>query len=54
MSQTVQLDSNLFSIIHLAKKDIEVFLKKTGQPSKIIADNKIFKLADIIKNQYII
>lgn len=31
-----------------------MFLKKVGQPSEIIADNRVFGLANIVENQYVI
>lgn len=42
------------SIITLVKKGIKVFLRKAGQLSKIIIDNKLFDLVNIIENQYVI
>lgn len=45
---------NLLNNILLAKKDIEVFLKKAGQLWEIVVDDEVFDLADIIENQYII
>lgn len=54
MSWTLELVYNLLSTIPLAKKVIEVFLRKDGQPSEMIVDNKEFGLTNIIKNQYVI
>lgn len=48
MSWAPKLGHNLLSIILLVKKNIEIFLKKAGQPSKIVVDDKVFDLADII------
>lgn len=50
MSWVLQIGYNLLSNISLAKKGIEVFLRKTSQFSKIIADNKVFRLTNIIEN----
>lgn len=47
-------DHNLWSIIILAKKCIKMFLNRAGPLSKIIVDEKVFGLANMIKNQYII
>ena len=52
LSQVPELGHNLLSTILLARKGIEVFLRKAGQPSEIIVDEKIFALANIIENQY--
>lgn len=54
MSWTLELSYNLLSIILLARKSIEVYLKKTDQSLKIIINEKVFSLADIIENQYVI
>lgn len=54
MNWVLQLGYNLLSIILLAKKGIEMFLRKTSQLSRIIADDKVFGLAHKIENQYII
>ena len=54
MSWALQLDHNLLSTILLAKKSIDVSLRKAGQPSEIIADDEVFGLADMIENQYVI
>ena len=50
MSWAPELRHNLLSTILLAKKGIEVFLRKVGQPSEIIVDNEVFGLANIIEN----
>ncbi len=36
---------NLLSIIPLARKGIEVFLRKAGQPSEIVVDEEVFGVA---------
>ena len=54
MSWRSELDYNLLSTILLARKSVEVSLKKAGQPSKIVIDKKVLGLANIIKNQYVI
>ncbi len=54
MSWAPELGHNLLITILSAKKSIEVFLRKAGQPSEIIVDEEVFGLADIIKNQYVI
>lgn len=54
MSWVLELDHNLLRTISLAKKDVEVFLKKASQLLEIIVDKEIFDLANIIENQYII
>ena len=50
----LELSHNLLSTIFLARKDVEIYLRKTGQLSKIIIDKEVFGLVDIIKNQYVI
>lgn len=54
MDWVSNLGYNLLSIIFFAKKSVKVFLKKVEQLSKIIIDKEVFKIADIIENQYII
>ncbi len=54
VSWALELGHNLLSIIPLARKSNEVFLRKAGQPSEIVVDEKVFGLADIIENQYVI
>ena len=54
VSWAPKLDQNLLSTILLAKKGIEVFLKKVSQPSEIIVDDEVFGLANIIGNLYVI
>lgn len=49
-----ELSHNLLNTILLARKDIEMFFRKTDQPSEIIVNKEIFDLANIIKNQYVI
>ncbi len=40
-----ELGHNLFSLIPLARKGIEVFLRKAGQPSEIVVDKEVFGAA---------
>lgn len=47
---TLELDHNLLSIISLARKSVEMYLKKASKPSGILIDEEVFGLADIIKN----
>lgn len=54
MSRALELSHNLLNTMLLARKVVEIFLRKAGQPSKIIIDEEIFDLADIIENQYVI
>lgn len=54
MSWVLKLGHNLLSTIPLVRKAIEVFLRKASQPSKIIVDEEVFGLANIIENQYVI
>ena len=54
MNWVLKLGHNLLNTISLAKKGVEVFLKKAGQLSKIVIDEEVFNLADIIENQYFI
>lgn len=54
VSWALDLGHNLFSTIPLAKKRIEIFLRRTDQPSEIYFEDKIVRLADIIDNQYVI
>lgn len=54
ISWALDLGHNLLSTISLAKKKIEVFLKRTGQLSKLFFENKVVGSADIIDNQYVI
>ena len=54
VSWAPKLGHNLLSTIPLAKKGVEVFLRKAGQPSEIVVDDEVFGLADIIENQYVI
>ena len=48
------LSQNLLNTIFLAKKGIEVFLKRTGQLSEIYFEDEVIRQVDIIDNQYII
>lgn len=54
MSWIPKFGHNLLNIIFLAKKNVEVFLKKAGQLLEIIIDKKVFSSDNIIENQYII
>ena len=49
-----KLGQSLLDTLAFDKKDTEVFLRKTGQSSEIIADNKVFGLVGKIENQYVI
>ncbi len=42
VSWTPELGHNLLNTIPLARKGIEVFLRKAGQPSKIVVDEEVF------------
>ncbi len=48
------LGHNLLSTIPLAKKGIEIFLRRTGRPSEIFFEDEVVGLADMIENQYVI
>lgn len=50
ISRALELGYNSLNIILLARKNIEVYLKITDQPSKITIDKEVFGLANIIKN----
>ncbi len=54
VSWAPELGHNLLSTIPLARKRVEVFLRKTCQHSEIVVDEEVFGLANIIKNQYVI
>ncbi len=54
VSWAPDLSHNLPSTILLAKKEIKVFLRKTGQPSEICFEDEVVGLADMINNQYVI
>lgn len=54
MSWALELNHNLLNTILLVKKGVKIILKKASQSSEIIIDEKIFGLANIIKNKYII
>ncbi len=54
VSWAPELGHNLLSTIPLARKGIEVFLRKAVQPSEIVVDEEVYCLADIIENQYVI
>ncbi len=49
-----KLGHHLLSTIPLARKSIKVFLGKVGQPLEIVFNEKVFGLANIIENQYVI
>lgn len=53
VSWAPELGYNLLRTIPLAKKGVEMFLRKAGQPSEIV-DKEVLGLANIIENQYII
>ncbi len=50
VSWASKLGQNLLSTIPLARKSVEVCLRKAGQPSEIIVNEELFGLADIIEN----
>ena len=54
VSWAPKLSHNLLSTIPFVRKDVEVCLRKTSQPSKIVVDQEVFGLANIIENQYVI
>lgn len=54
MNQVLQLNFNLFNNISLARKSIEIFLKKATQIFEIIVNDGVFGLANIRENQYVI
>lgn len=54
VSLVLELDYNLLNIISLTRKGIEIFLRKANHSSEIIVNEKIFRLVNIIKNQYVI
>ena len=54
MSWAPELGHNLLNTIPLAQKGIEVFLRKAGQPLKIVDDEGIFGSTNMIGNQYVI
>ncbi len=45
---------NLFSTIPFARKGVEIFLRQPHIPSKISYHRILFRLADIIDNQYVV
>ena len=53
-SWTLDLDNNLLSTISLGKKEIQVFLRRTGQLSKAFFEDEVVGLANMIDNQYVI
>ena len=54
VSWSPNLGYNLISTIFLAKKGIEMFLRRIGWPSEIFFEDKLIRLADMIDNQYVI
>lgn len=50
MGWALELRHNLLTTIYLATKSIKVFLRKTCQFFEIVINNRVFGLADIIKN----
>ena len=53
VSWVPKLGHNLLSSMNLARKGVEIFLKKVGLPSEIVVDEDVFGLSDIIENQYV-
>ena len=49
-----ELGYNLLSTISLSRRGIEVFLRSQDKPSEFRKDGRIFGLADIIDNQYVV
>lgn len=45
-----KLGQNLLRIIFLAKKSVQMFLRKAGQPLEIVVDKEILSWANIIEN----
>lgn len=54
VSWAPDLGHNLLSTIPLAKKRIQVFLRRTSQPSEMYLEDEVVGLADMIDNQYVI
>ncbi len=54
VSWAPDLGHNLLSTILLAKKGIEVFLRRTDQPSEIYFEDEVVGLADMMDSQYVI
>lgn len=54
VSWAPDLGHNLLSTIPLARKGIEVFLRRTSRQSEIIFEDELVGLADMIDNQYVI
>lgn len=50
ISWALELNHNLLNIILLVKKIVEIFLRKKDQLSKIVVNEEIFSLANIIEN----
>lgn len=50
VNQFLKLDYNLLNTTCLAKKYIEIFLKKNSHIAKIIINNMVFGFANIIEN----
>ncbi len=54
MSWTPELGQNLLSIVPIANKGIEVFLRKETRPSKIYFGEEVYDFIDIVDRQYIV
>ena len=54
VSWAPDLGHNLLSTIPLAIKGVEVFMRQAGVATRIIHENKIHGLADIIDRQYVL
>ncbi len=54
VSLAPDLGNNLLNTIPLAKKGIEVFLRRICRSSEIFFEDKLVRLADMIENQYVI
>ena len=49
-----ELDHNQLSIIPIAKKGFQVFLRKINCPSELYFEGEVVGLANIIENQYVV
>ena len=54
VSWAPDLGHNLLITISLAKKEMEVFLRRTGRLPEIFFEDKVVGLADMIDNRYVI
>lgn len=54
ISWAAELNHNLWYTIPLTKKDVNVFLSEAGWLSGITINEKVFSLANIIENQYVV